>query len=845
MKKIILLLFCFTSILFANIYDTKTIIEDFKANNVDKYNKDDIPLIDKQQAKIKYLLPMGPGSYIVQVQSPSAGAGNVLEVFKCPKGTELYSTTLYSVDFKNLSMQCMVARKNQLEKPIALFNWHLSDYGDEVEFSATLPNWKKWEEYFTKDLAAAAGANEELLNSSKAQFAGLIRAKNEAKEANEAAGANIGIPKIILGTLLSDTGLIDVQSSINHSAIVLNEGNTVAGGNFLKTKSATTVNSSDATFGEVWKVDPDTVGGVVPWMANIWNKVSVGNKQVVALKVKETAYQYQDKSSDVITSRLVNLLEFYPKFSQLNQDLYMLLLGIFGIAGISMISAARASQFFEKDEQSKNKIIIWGGGILLSAVAFFPTDSQLVSIDGKEFKSSQNNFSKFEVMGYYTAVDFANGIANIVIDNEMNSIARRAGAINTNTIIDVAASQQLNIKERSAVATALTYCANTYHIPYTQQYNVGGNFTFPKSEQYVYAQYIKKGLNPTIYSSVNNNGLMTMDNPEGYPKISLSACQKIEQRLDYLEAMSAKNEATLAAATTGVDENKIKMIEALYSTQYSMLNEWEYMSIIALPTIVYKAEHLGQLFDKQKDSASQNLDDNGGGFIKQITKSIPYYLMPGVSSIQSLIQTQTTNAGGVFGGIGRFFGGLVGGLTGFHFAVEVSKNLVATLPIVGIIMFSLLINVKIIVKIFTYHLMAPFVMLLAFSKQNIQIVLNYVARVLTIMAEIPIFVLSIFAAMAARDILMAVGTPLSSTIVKIMSEITESQDDSIENNLMDYLLQGSLEILLQIFAFVVIYKILSTYHTQIFEGMEVKTASAFDSVVTDTVNSAQQYGQRL
>jgi hypothetical protein len=99
--------------------------------------------------------------------------------------------------------------------------------------------------------------------------------------------------------------------------------------------------------------------------------------------------------------------------------------------------------------------------------------------------------------------------------------------------------------------------------------------------------------------------------------------------------------------------------------------------------------------------------------------------------------------------------------------------------------------------------------------------------------------------MAARDILMALGTPISSTIVKIMSEITESQDDSIENNLMDYLLQGSLEILLQIFAFVIIYKILSTYHTQIFEAMEVKTASAFDSVVTDTVNSAQQYGQRL
>jgi hypothetical protein len=846
MKKIILLLFfCFTSI-FANIYDTKTIIEDFKTGNVDKYNKDNIPLIDKQQAKIKYLLAMGPGSYIVQVQSPSASGNNVLEVFKCPKGTELYSTTVYSVDFKNLSMQCMVARKNQLEKPIALFNWHLSDYGDEVEFSAAVPNFKKWEEYFSKDLAAAAAANEELLNSSKAQFAGLIQAKNEAKESQEAAGANIGIPKIILGTLLGDTGLIDVQSSINHSAIVLNEGNTVAGGNFLKTKTAMTVNSSDATFGEVWRVDPDTVGGVVPWMQNVWNKVSVGDKPVVALKVQQTAYQYQDKSSDVITSRLVNLLEFYPKFSQLNQDLYMLLLGIFGIAGISMISAARASQFFEHDEQGKNKIIMWGGGVVLTAIAFFPTDTQLVSIDGKEFQASQNNFTKFEVMGYYTAVDFANGIANIVIDNEMNSIARRAGAINTNTIIDVAASQQLNIKERSAVATALTYCANTYHIPYTQQYNGGGNFTFPKSEQYVYAQYIKKGLNPNIYSSINNNGLMLLDNPDKeYPKISLSACQKIEKKIDYLEKMSEKNKATLLAATDGVDERKIAMLEQLYHSQYGFLDEWGWLSIISLPTVTFKSENLEQLYLKQTDRATELLKKEDDGVLKDVVTSIPWYLIPGMSNIQNMFESQFSDISALAGPVGKIVGSVAGGLTGYYFAVQVAQNLVEILPILGIVMISLLIILKIIIKIFTYHLMAPFVMLLAFSKQNVQLVLNYVARVITIMFEIPIFVLSVYAAMSARDILLALGTPMSSAVLKIMSEITEAQNDSIVHNMLDYLAQGAIEVTLQIFAFIIIYKILSTYHTMIFEAIEAKTASALDDVVTSTQQSAVNYGQRL
>jgi hypothetical protein len=160
-------------------------------------------------------------------------------------------------------------------------------------------------------------------------------------------------------------------------------------------------------------------------------------------------------------------------------------------------------------------------------------------------------------------------------------------------------------------------------------------------------------------------------------------------------------------------------------------------------------------------------------------------------------------------------------------------------------MISLLIILKIIIKIFTYHLMAPFVMLLAFSKQNVQLVLNYVARVITIMFEIPIFVLSVYAAMSARDILLALGTPMSSAVLKIMSEITEAQNDSIVHNMLDYLAQGAIEVTLQIFAFIIIYKILSTYHTMIFEAIEAKTASALDDVVTSTQQSAVNYGQRL
>jgi hypothetical protein len=339
---------------------------------------------------------------------------------------------------------------------------------------------------------------------------------------------------------------------------------------------------------------------------------------------------------------------------------------------------------------------------------------------------------------------------------------------------------------------------------------------------------------------------MLLANPDKeYPKISLSACQKIEKKIDYLEKMSEKNKATLLAATDGVDERKIAMLEQLYHSQYGFLDEWGWLSIISLPTVTFKSENLEQLYLKQTDRATELLKKEDDGVLKDVVTSIPWYLIPGMSNIQNMFESQFSDISALAGPVGKIVGSVAGGLTGYYFAVQVAQNLVEILPILGIVMISLLIILKIIIKIFTYHLMAPFVMLLAFSKQNVQLVLNYVARVITIMFEIPIFVLSVYAAMSARDILLALGTPMSSAVLKIMSEITEAQNDSIVHNMLDYLAQGAIEVTLQIFAFIIIYKILSTYHTMIFEAIEAKTASALDDVVTSTQQSAVNYGQRL
>lgn len=61
----------------------------------------------------------------------------------------------------------------------------------------------------------------------------------------------------------------------------------------------------------------------------------------------------------------------------------------------------------------------------------------------------------------------------------------------------------------------------------------------------------------------------------------------------------------------------------------------------------------------------------------------------------------------------------------------------------------------------------------------------------------------------------------------------------------NFLFIGIVEMGLQIFAFVIVYKILTTYHTQIFEAVELKAATTFDQAVESTKQDATGWGHRI
>lgn len=867
MKKLVLLLSLGLALNASNIYDEKTIRDDFSKGNKGNYYNENIPLITKETAKKQYLKEFGDGSTLASI--PDCSTSSALEVFKCPAGSEAlgYSTSLYDVNYENQTMTCLVAKKDFLEKPVAIFKWNLQDYGNNNSDCAN---------YFTRDVETAARNNIDLINNAKAEFSGLEAARVIASEASYIAGANTNVPNILVGVLLGDTDLIDIQSSINHNSVVLQKGFKPKGGNFLKVKAATTVKSSDATFKDVMSVSMEDAGGSFAWAVNLakkngaWAFSKLGidyNPDIVAKKIVNTIYKNQDKSSDVITSRMVTMLEFYPKFSMLNQSFYMLMLGVFSLVGLLIFGSTKiAERLNEGGNNINSSTAAWIGGIVLTGVLFLPSEEASISIAGEDYKLSQNNFNTFEKVGYYTALDFADSIAKIVIDGEMNSIIRRAGMVNTGSIAETAAHQELITKQLHAVSQMRAECENIYNINHAKRYSDSRDYIFPSSEQYMFASMISKGFAPKYYNGEAKGGLVKKDLDGKYPAISLSGCKKTKLHEQYLHKLFEKNKSLLEKATVSVGPQKIAQIEALMQSQYAMYEEWGYMSVLGLATTVYKSESLGTLLDQEsgKDSASMLLkEDIGEDELKQFLKNVPYFMLPAVNSIYNIVSQNSGKIGSwlgasagsiipgggtVTGAVGGAVGGFIAGpYLGYKAAVMFAKDMLEMIPIAGIVLFGLLINLKIIVKIFTYHLMSPFVLLLAFAKQNISILLNFSSRVITIMLELPIFVLSIFAAMASRDILLAIGTPLSSTVLKLMLESTDSQGEeiSIIDNAKDYIFQGIFEVGLSVFSFIIIYKILSTYHTQIFEAIEAKTASAFDNSVDSAMQSAQGWGHRV
>jgi hypothetical protein len=596
-------------------------------------------------------------------------------------------------------------------------------------------------------------------------------------------------------------------------------------------------------------------------MANIYNQFGKQlNETVLVKKLSDTVVKDDIKSSDLLVNKLIGILDFYPRFNTLNQDFFLLLLAVIGLVGVVLFGSSRIIEFInDENQQKKSHISFWASTIVISTIAFLPVTKETINIEGKELSLTQNNFNKFEKSAYYLGIDFSNGISKILIDSEINSMLRKTGSVSTESLINTLARNEVLNLEKDIYSDFLVACSAVYDHELLKNYSDNKDYYYPISEQWTFASYTAKGRVPRYYMPVSEGGLLNFDNDGKYPQSSISFCRSADVRMfEKLKPLVKSGEDLILSAASGLDQTKISNLNSIIKAQYGMYEEWGFMSILTLPGIKYRSEAIGTLFEPEKvDTATKLLDEERGeDILKDIAYSSTLFLIPGVGSLYTMIKDNGAKIGAAIGTSIGLQGTVIGGILGFlgsnGIAFVLVKNfivgLIEYLPSITVTVIGLLVILKIILKAFAYHLMAPFVLVIAFSKRNSETVINFISRVLSIVFEIVLFPLSIYAAMSSIDILKAVGTPLSSTPLKIMSDITHEQSGENWNILehsLDLMAQGLVFLLLNIFATVIAYKILTTFHKMIFEAFEIKTASAFDDAVDAMSQSAQGWGQRI
>jgi hypothetical protein len=165
------------------------------------------------------------------------------------------------------------------------------------------------------------------------------------------------------------------------------------------------------------------------------------------------------------------------------------------------------------------------------------------------------------------------------------------------------------------------------------------------------------------------------------------------------------------------------------------------------------------------------------------------------------------------------------------------------------------------VKIFAFHFISLFMMPIMFAKENWRALSAFAMKIFATMAELPVFVLSIWLAMMANNLIKAFGQPLSKELIIGMlnsSSIANSSaySQTIYNSLgaswdgfwakvKIYMYDGLMEMMIAVFSIVIIYKIITTIHTTLFEVFEIKTSGAIDNAVDSIKSDGQQWGAKV
>lgn len=834
MKKIFLLLlvvltssFAFTEI------NPKVVLEDFKNGNMEKYKQDNLNIVDTSSLISREIIVSQ--EELTRDIPETISKSNIKEHLTCSFVGDDWTATIYNINAQSGVVTCMVAKKSDLYNPIGLFDTYY-------------PNMQK---AFSLDLKKAEKENRDLIHSVNNQFKPLQGKVNDIYQSTKYSQNKeyLTIPELLTAAVLTDTDIIDYQATSSTNKLQLKE-------NFV---SKYYDNSSN---------------------------------------------QFIDNREYILTDA-ENLFSVYTGLSDISMMYLILLVAFFGVWGVGNKVAAHLSSKVE-DKQSHEKVSPYTFGIVAGILLFFPTgfSESIKNENGQtvaQYDIMKTQYQEFEKTGYYMFTDWANDAAKVIIDAEINSIIEKAGIGTSDQIVQTAAGFEQYQKLAGFTNTIWDICKDDiynynglFDSDKKHQYSIDPNQPFPTSEKWAYVNSKIKGNTSTLYYSVNdgeiksnssyNSNVVSKTNTNNpldnyYPEYSLSACGKnyynhqtnYEKYKDYKESFQNLN-------MQGANSiNKIPMLEGIIKFQYELYRDWGYLAVLGLPVSKMQTEFIGGLYKTKRSEVLEKLNnevkkDSMGSHM--IMSSIPYLFVPGAGTVFQVISENSGKIGAMFGGsgaaptgIGAIIGAIAGGVVGtaggsaigMWFAYETSKTILALSPIIGIIVIGLLRFVIIIIKIFSFHFASLFMMPIMFARENVQAISRFTMKIFATMLELPIFVLSVWLAITASSLIHTIGDVFGKKIIIGMLENNDLQYEGVENStwtlglangewlakLKIYVFDGFIEIAIAVFSIIIIYKIIVTLHSTLFEVIEVQGSREIDNAIESMKNESTGWGSRI
>jgi hypothetical protein len=783
---------------FANTYNYEDVMEDFTAQNTEKYQKDNFVKLDEKTLIEKNII-----NNVSQLKSQ-----NSKDNINCNVVNATFTATIYEVNPTTGVVTCMLAKKGDLYNPIGLF---------DVDF----PNVKT---YFEKDLAAAKAANTTAVANADAQFSSLYAEKNNIFAGiNQQSAAYLSIPELLLSTILTDVDIVDIQASESTNKLQLKQG-----------YSSTIYNGNGVT----------------------------------------------DTSNQFILADAAGIFANFSSISDISMDYLLVLVLLFGGFGL-LHSASKKAMSLAENKGQNYSLMPYGVGLMGGLILFFPTTDSLNSnnqVLANQYNLYQNRFMELSRSGYYLTAEWGKDVSRVIIDNEIDTLIAKSGTGTAEQIVNSYAGKEQQKKIVDLTTDLFNQCSTAIYDPDKMTsdkkdknfYNNDINTVFPNSENFAYASSLfKSGTSSDYYNNIGSGGITKTGSSSTYPKISLSACNKIyyenEKNISLLKDYeTAYNTAIANSSSSNAD--KLAAIKTIMSFQYGLYRDWGFLSILGLPIMKMQTESIGGLYSNPNDQIMDGLNDkiDGGGLIggtiHDIASSVPYMMIPGISNIY----THVSKAYGdlidgfdksAWGMAKNFLGGGVATAVlknsiGFTSSYIVAKTILIMLPIIALLIVGILRFIVIYIKILAFHFASLFLLPVIFILNNIDGMKSFFIKIISTMLELPLFVLAVYLAMVANNLIHSIGDVFSKRIISGMIDNNESMHKAKEWEFSDlltmnfqtmdvmkiYFLDGLVSIAISLFAVVIIYKIITSLHTAIFELVEVKATATLDNTIDSMKN---------